>query len=99
MVIPIWAMSRLPWIWEDPLTFNPDRFDKTYTPAEYPVFNVPPRSCLGKHVALMEAKVAVAQLFRTYNLKPVKGHKVEFALDVTHPMKNGLLVRLEKRKF
>ena len=91
-------MGRQPWIWEEPLKFDPTRFEgKTYSASEYPAFNIPPRLCLGKHVALMEAKIAVVKLLKKYKIKHAIGHKVEYVFSVTMQMKHGFQVFLEPR--
>jgi len=101
IVVPTFAMGRMPWIWKDPLKFDPDRFQdekQKYTPSQYPAFNIPPRLCLGKHVALLEAKIAVIRMFLKYELVPVPGQDVAYEFSVTNQMKNGFRVKLKPRK-
>ena len=101
IVVPTFAMGRMPWIWKEPLKFNPDRFQdekQKYTPSQYPAFNIPPRLCLGKHVALLEAKIAIIRIFQKYELEPVEDQEVTYEFSVTNQMRNGFKVRLKPRK-
>lgn len=101
IVIPTFAMGRMPWIWKDPLKFNPDRFNdknQKYSPSQYPAFNIPPRLCLGKHVALLEAKIAIIKLFKKYKLEAIPNQEVTYEFSVTNQMKNGFKVKLIPRQ-
>ena len=73
MVIHPYAMGRLSWLWENPLQFNPNRFLKfdesshKFTvqwphPSKLLAFNLNPRYCLGKKVAILEGKVSSMQI-------------------------------------
>merc|ERR1711991_637214 len=60
----------------EPLEFRPDRFINADGAFEagpgFVAFNVGPRACLGKNVALMEVSITVAKLLRSYRIEPVK---------------------------
>ena len=100
IVVPTYAMGRMPYLWKNPLKFDPNRFkNKIFTPSQFPIFNIPPRLCLGKHVALMEAKICIIKLLSKYKIIPVKGQKVDYLFSVTNQMKNGFKVTLEPRVF
>jgi len=101
IVVPTYAMGRMPWIWKDPLKFNPDRFNdekQKYSPSQYPAFNIPPRLCLGKHVALLEAKIAIIKLFKKYKLEALPNQEVTYEFSVTNQMRNGFKVKLIPRE-
>ena len=83
-------MGRMSWIWKDPLKFDPTRFlNKTYKPCKYPIFNIPPRLCLGMHVALLEAKIALVKILSQYDIIAKSNQKVIYEFSVTHQMKYG----------
>uniref|UniRef100_A0A8C5WEJ5 Cholesterol 24-hydroxylase n=1 Tax=Leptobrachium leishanense TaxID=445787 RepID=A0A8C5WEJ5_9ANUR len=70
-----YIMGRMEEYFEDPLTFNPDRFHPeapkpnfTYFP-----FSLGPRSCIGRVFAQMEAKVVMAKLIQRFNFTLVEG--------------------------
>eukprot|EP01084_Bolivina_argentea_P276886 472552_1 len=78
-----YAMGRMDWIWEEPLKFRPERFKGAPKdqpdPSKYPVFNLAPRLCLGKAVALMEAKIAIIRLFSKYkNIRAVENQNIKW---------------------
>ena len=101
IVVPTYAMGRMPWIWKDPLKFNPDRFSddkQNFTPSQYPAFNIPPRLCLGKHVALLEAKIAIIKLFKKYKLEALPDQEVTYEFSVTNQMRSGFKVKLVPRE-
>merc|ERR1712013_298084 len=99
--VPTYAMGRMAWLWKEPLVFRPERFadDKQkFSPAQYPAFNIPPRLCLGKHVALLEAKVAIVKLFSQYTLEEVPGQEVTYEFSVTNQRRNGFKGKMTPRE-
>ena len=97
--VSAYAMGRMPWIWEDPNEFRPERFADSKNqpdPCKYPAFNIAPRICLGKHVALMEAKIAIIKLFCKYkNIKAVEGQDIKWIPSPTMQMSKGFECILE----
>lgn len=63
----------------------------------FPMFSGGPRICLGKTLALMEAKLAVAMLLHRFQFSLVSDHPVQFAVAVTLNMKHGLLCNVQRR--
>jgi cytochrome P450 len=72
LVVSQWATHRHPRIWEDPETFNPDRFTPDQEAARhryaYFPFGAGPRACLGSHFAMQEAQIALAVLLQRFRL-------------------------------
>ncbi len=61
-------------LWQDPHTFNPDRFDpsvdkKEYSDGYFP-FGAGPRMCIGNNFAMYEMVLAVSELIRNYKVNP-----------------------------
>mmetsp|Transcript_2088 Transcript_2088/g.3034 ORF Transcript_2088/g.3034 Transcript_2088/m.3034 type:complete len:144 (-) Transcript_2088:481-912(-) len=68
----ILPMGRSERIWgEDALQFRPERFLDAKEPSQFKhtVFNAGPRSCLGKPLALMIMKMALAYLLPRFDSK------------------------------
>ncbi len=62
------AVQQDPALWDDPMTFDPDRFAPHRSGGrdryQYLPFGGGPRSCIGDHFAMMEATLALATFVR-----------------------------------
>jgi cytochrome P450 len=71
--ICFYAMHRDPELWDDPLTFDPDRFlperSEGRSRWQYLPFGGGPRSCIGDHFAMLEATLALATVVRTAEIE------------------------------
>lgn len=88
-----------PALWPQPDQFNPDRFlpdqlAQRHRFAYYP-FGGGPHLCIGQTFAMMEAKIALATIFRLYQLTPLPGHSVTYKASVTLRPKEGVLTTLQ----
>ncbi|KAI4501164.1 hypothetical protein M0802_003537 [Mischocyttarus mexicanus] len=72
--IPIYGLHHDPKYFEDPFTFNPDRFmnngKEISNSGFYLPFGMGPRMCIANRFALLEMKVLVFHLLARCNLKP-----------------------------
>jgi cytochrome P450 len=68
LVFGIMAVQRDPALWDNPLTFDPDRFSAENSKGrdrwQYLPFGGGPRSCIGDHFAMLEATLALATIVR-----------------------------------
>jgi len=68
LIAGIYAVHRDPQLWDDPLTFDPDRFTAANSGTrdrwQYLPFGAGPRSCIGDHFAMLEATLALATIIR-----------------------------------
>jgi cytochrome P450 len=75
-VVGFYAMHRDPQLWEDPLTFDPDRFlperSQGRSRWQYLPFGGGPRSCIGDHFAMLEATLALATIIRAARIESLK---------------------------
>lgn len=74
--ISTWNLHRSPELWDEPDTFNPDRFsldgptpNETTHDFKYLPFGGGKRKCIGDQFALFEAVTAVAMLFRRFDFE------------------------------
>jgi cytochrome P450 len=69
------AVQTDPSLWDDPLTFDPDRFSPERSAGrdrwQYIPFGGGPRSCIGDHFAVLEATLAVATIIRRVDIRSV----------------------------
>ncbi|HEX7289811.1 MAG TPA: cytochrome P450 [Conexibacter sp.] len=85
LVVP-WATHRDARFWPDPERFDPTRFvgEQDRPPFAYVPFGGGKRTCIGRHLALLESTVLVRALLRSYRLE---------SLDATLPLSQLLSMR------
>jgi cytochrome P450 len=99
-VIP-YVLHRHPALWEEPETFDPERFSAERS-AERPKFaylpfGAGPRQCIGNQFALIEAHLIVATLAQRYRLHLVPGQNVEPWPLITLRPRFGMRMTIESR--
>uniref|UniRef100_A0A1Q3FLC8 Putative cytochrome p450 n=1 Tax=Culex tarsalis TaxID=7177 RepID=A0A1Q3FLC8_CULTA len=75
-IIPVWSIHRDPEYYEDPATFNPDRFSperggiNSYREKGcFMPFGDGPRQCLGMRFARMQVKRGIYEILKNFELK------------------------------
>ncbi|XP_023210217.1 cytochrome P450 3A19-like [Centruroides sculpturatus] len=70
----IWKSHRDPEIWQDPESFDPDRFSPerkdSIDPYAYQPFGNGPRNCIGMRFAFLVMKMILASLLRSFRFVP-----------------------------
>ena len=99
-----YALHRNKNYWEDPETFNPDRFDEDSSRVKnelqssaYLPFSSGPRVCIGRHFAMMEMMVILCSVLQKYKLRVSSHYKHKVAINLTMEPKGGLPVIIERR--
>jgi cytochrome P450 len=68
VLVGIYAMHRDPSLWNDPETFDPDRFSAERSRGrdrwQFLPFGAGSRSCIGDHFAMLEATLGLASIVR-----------------------------------
>ncbi|OEL17455.1 Alkane hydroxylase MAH1 [Dichanthelium oligosanthes] len=105
VIFCIYAMGRIEEIWgSDCHEFRPERWLSDigrvrHEPShKFAVFNCGPRSCLGKNLGLSNIKMAAAAILYNFQVELVEGHVVEPQNSVVLHTKNGMRVRIKRRK-
>jgi cytochrome P450 len=105
VMISIWAMHTSKEIWgQDADKFRPERFSDVESRSRhafaYLPFSQGPRNCIGQNLAIMEAKVVLAQLLRLFTLSLEPGQPEPETDDFVIPVrpKRRLRIVIEPRK-
>ncbi len=96
VVLSQFITHRHPDFWEDPATFDPERFapdraKRRHRFAYFP-FGGGPHICIGSNFAMLEAQLILATIAQRYELDLVPGHPVELEPLVTLRPKNGIMM-------
>jgi hypothetical protein len=102
--IGVYQLHHDPNLWKDAEKFIPDRFlkDKSLSSSiAFQPFGFGPRNCVGLRFALLEAKMTIARLLKSYKLIP--GPRTEIGIDIqvefkpiSMTPKNGVFVKVVK---
>jgi cytochrome P450 len=105
LYIPIGSFQKDPESWENPLEFNPERFNaenknkiKTGT---YAPLGLGPRKCLGSNYAILTIKFILIYLIRFFDVENCENLPKNFELDpnALGLPKGGIRVKFHKREF
>src|SRR5580700_10683574 len=81
VVVFIHGVHHSPQYWENPESFNPERFtkanEKLHRPFTHLPFGAGPRGCIGGNYATLQILMIMSALFRKYDLKLVPGQSIE----------------------
>ncbi len=81
VTVCLYTLHRHPDFWEAPGQFQPERFapERSEDRPQYAYlpFGGGPRSCIGKHFAMMEAQIIMAIIFRRFRLNRVSDYPVD----------------------
>ncbi|XP_017008527.2 probable cytochrome P450 9h1 [Drosophila takahashii] len=101
--IPIFSLHHDPENYEDPESFDPERFaeDRKDESRLFLPFGVGPRNCIGNRMALMEIKSIVYQLVLNFKLLPAENTTLDLLDDIRgHGLKprNGFWLKFKSRQ-
>lgn len=88
--------------WENSDVFDPDRFSPVHKEnilqSSYSPFSLGPRSCIGKTLAQVEAKVLMARVLREFKCELLPGQTAAEEENVTLRPRDGVICTLTTRK-
>ncbi|EDO38396.1 predicted protein [Nematostella vectensis] len=101
VILSQFVTHRDPEVWNDPDTFDPERFALEnvgrISSSMYFPFSLGPRSCIGNYLAQFEAKVIMARLYQQFKVVLVSGQKLAYEETVTTRPRGGVWCRVLKR--
>jgi cytochrome P450 len=102
LMLPQWGVHRSERFWDDPEKFDPERFSperRADRPrfAYFP-FGGGPRHCIGKHLAMLEARLIVATVADRYRLEYDRDSPPELAPTLTAHPRDGMPMRVVERE-
>jgi cytochrome P450 len=101
IVVPIFALHRHVRLWENPNTFDLDRFAperaKERARCAYLPFSAGPRVCIGASFAMMEAVVILATLVRAFRFRAVPKFRPKPLARVSLRPEGGIPLFIQRR--
>ena len=98
VILANYVMHRTERLWDDPLSFDPDRFirqpELRAKGAPFMPFGGGPRICVGAAFALMEAVMVMASLMREYKIKVADDCYPRPKMTVTLRPEGGIKARM-----
>ena len=96
ITFPIFLLHRNPKYWPNPDKFDPERFnpnnEQSYPTFAYLPFGEGPRNCIGKRLAMLEAKMTLVAILKELQFTRSADTEVPLSLDVgiTMSPRNGI---------
>ena len=96
-----WLLHRHQALWDNPDSFEPERFSPEARGAmhrfQYIPFGAGPRICIGAQFATAEALLILAEWLARFEFAPVPGRRVEVVSDLALRPKGGLPLKVRRR--
>ena len=94
VVVFVYGAHHAPRYWENPESFDPERFtkakEKTHTPFTYLPFGAGPRGCIGGNYAMLQILMILGTLLRKYDFQLAPGQTIEARPMVILRPKDGI---------
>jgi len=97
VMLPIYALHRNRLLWNDPDSFDPDRFadPASIERFAYLPFGAGPRVCIGAGFAIQEAVIILATLLARFGFTPVPGRSPKPVMILTLRPEGGVWLQVE----
>lgn len=101
VMLPQWVIHRSDRWYDDPLAFDPDRWQSPRSDARprfaYFPFGGGPRACIGRQFSLLEAKLILATVARRFRLRRVDDGPLRLRGSLTMHPRDGMEMELQAR--
>ena len=100
LAVSLLFLHRNPEIWENPMSFIPERFENLSEKQKSAFSSIPfsagPRNCIGQRFAMMEIKVAIYHILKNFDVTTTqKESEIVEKITGSYGSENGLLLRLK----
>lgn len=96
--ISIYLVHRHPEFWENPNSFQPERFLEISQPKAYIPFGLGERYCLGKNLAMLQGQILLAMLVKEFDYT-LMSESVQPKVTVSLYPRDGIKMRVKPRRF
>jgi cytochrome P450 len=100
-MLPQWVVHRSPRYYDDPETFDPDRWlpERARERPRFAFFPFGggPRICIGKQFSLLESKLILAAIAEEFELERIDDGPLELRPSLTMHPQNPVRMRLQPR--
>jgi cytochrome P450 len=100
VIVYVYGAHHNPRYWENPESFDPERFtkanDKLRTPFTHLPFGGGPRGCIGNNYAMLQVLMILSDLLRSYDLHLTPGQTIEARPMVILRPKHGIRMTFTK---
>jgi cytochrome P450 len=102
LMLSQWAVHRSPRFWDNPQTFDPERWRSERRQdrprfAFFP-FGGGPRHCIGKHLAMLEAQLILARVASQFQLDYAGDQPIDLRPSLTAHPAEGMPMRVSERE-
>ncbi|KAL2531815.1 Cytochrome [Abeliophyllum distichum] len=102
LLVNSWAIHRDPKVWDDPTSFNPERFEgKEVETHKLMPFGMGRRACPGSGLGQRMVGLALGSLIQCFEWERISGEKADFSegTGLTMPKKKPLEVMCKSREI
>jgi cytochrome P450 len=100
VIVFVYGAHHAPRYWENPESFDPERFikanDKLRTPFTHLPFGGGPRGCIGNHYAMLQILMILSDVLRNYDFQLTPGQTIEARPMVILRPKHGIRMTFTK---
>lgn len=100
-MIPMWVVHRNPEVYQDPLRFDPERFDgdwkQRYPKYAFFPFGGGPHVCVGANLAMFEGHLMLPMMIQRFRYEYPPQPEPQLQALLTLRPKDGLQIRVNKR--
>ncbi|MFD1514981.1 cytochrome P450 [Halomarina rubra] len=101
LMVPQWVLHRHPDYWEDPETFDPDRWTPARARERHPYayfpFGAGPRACIGRQFSLVEAKIILSMALRRFTPELASSPDLDLRPSLTMHPRDPIEIVLHER--